>query len=282
MLSSWNHLRCFKPPLPRLSSTWQICGISPSNFNNQSSQHIHSKPEIYAVPLSLIKWLNTMLYITLVPIEIWLLLLLFYVLTSAASPRCVWEKRQKQHEVSDLNRDYILRAEFQINVCSRHKLWRQLSPCLSQEIGKSAKWLQAKNILGHECVFCFMEYAKWRLCGESGACAVSWYQCWRHSLTLKWEMTKRFFNACFRSVVRSKIPGLTYYRLSIYRGTIQHDIAHSTTTSKAKLWPDLELTKDSHGRSMSVFRELLQKNVTARYRECTVLWIFHINHMLSV
>ena len=120
MLSSWNHLRCFKLPLPRLSFTWQICGISPLNFNNQSSQLLKniSKPEIYAVSLSLIKWLNTTLYIMLVPIEIWLLLLLFYVLTSAASPRCVWDKRQKQHEVSDLNRDYILRAEFQINVCS--------------------------------------------------------------------------------------------------------------------------------------------------------------------
>ena len=37
-----------------------------------------------------------------------------------------------------------------------------------------------------------------------------------------------------------------YYRLSIYRGTIQHDITPNTPTSYVKLWSDWELAKDTH------------------------------------
>ena len=37
-----------------------------------------------------------------------------------------------------------------------------------------------------------------------------------------------------------------YYRLSIYRGMILHDIVSSTTPLKVKLRSDFELTKNGH------------------------------------
>ena len=37
-----------------------------------------------------------------------------------------------------------------------------------------------------------------------------------------------------------------YYRLPIYRGTIEHYIAHSTALSKVKLRSHFKLTKDTH------------------------------------
>ena len=65
-----------------------------------------------------------------------------------------------------------------------------------------------------------------------------------------------------------------YYRLSICRGTMQHDAAPSTTTSKIKLRSDFALTNDIHSSpyraNYGVSRQLFGEKVTARYRDRTV------------
>ena len=72
-----------------------------------------------------------------------------------------------------------------------------------------------------------------------------------------------------------------YYFLSIYRGTVWHDIAHSTTTSKAKLRPDFEITKDSHTSppraSYGCLPWVIGGKVTAWYRECARLCNFYVS-----
>ena len=66
----------------------------------------------------------------------------------------------------------------------------------------------------------------------------------------------------------------TYYRLSIYRGTIKHVIAQSTPTSKVKFWSHFELTQDTHTSPSRVSNGclswLIRRKVTLRYWEHTV------------
>ena len=52
-----------------------------------------------------------------------------------------------------------------------------------------------------------------------------------------------------------------YYRLSIYRGTIQHDIAPNTPTSYAKLWSDLDLAKDTHTSPLRASNGRLSRDI---------------------
>ena len=99
--------------------------------------------------------------------------------------------------------------------------------------------------------------------------AKAFYQNWRDKIIITSG------RECCRSN-RSKFTSIYHYHsLSIYRGTIWHDIAPSTTISKVKLRLDFELKKDTHSSpwraSYGCPSWVIRRRVTARYREPAVL-----------
>ena len=60
-----------------------------------------------------------------------------------------------------------------------------------------------------------------------------------------------------------------YHKLSIYRGIVQHDTTHSTTSSNVKLRPDVELTKDTH---ISLYYDVIMSAMASQITSLRVVY----------
>ena len=74
------------------------------------------------------------------------------------------------------------------------------------------------------------------------------------------------------------ICGYQYYKLSIYQGYIYYDSAHSTTVTILKFRSDLH----PYGRAVGCLSCVIQRQMTAIYRECSVIGTLKHSHILPV